>query len=149
MLRAMAADLDLELERYADLVVTLAEPSADRSEILRRQGLDEESWEAYDASWQARLSENERAADAQGEIPPLWLAFSQALQRAQERRTTGLLELERYAKIARVMARGGDVPSALLREGISILDFLQAHRHWIKKATGDAELAAKLTELLS
>ncbi len=149
MLPAMSGETDPELERYADLIVELAEPSANREEILRRQGFDEDGWEVYDDAWQERLSADERVSDAQGEVPPLWLDFSQALQRAQERRTTGLLPLDRYAGIARVMARGGDVAGALRAEEISMLDFLHAHRHWLQLATKDSALAAKLTKLLS
>lgn len=149
MLRAMASPLDAELERYADLVVALAGVSADRDEVLGQHGFDEEAWEQYDAAWRDRLSANEREADATGQVPPLWVAFSEALQRAQERRTTGLLDVDEYAVVARVLARGGDVPSALQQYGISMFDFLHAHRHWIKKATSDDALAKRLAKLLS
>ena len=149
MLQPMVGEIHSELQRYADLIVALAHPDADRDSLLSEAGLDEDSWEQLDASWQERLSQDERGADARGEVPPLWIAFSKALQNAQERSRANLLDLESYAAIARVLARGGDISVALKRKGIPLLEFLRAHRHWIGLASSDAEVSDRLEALLS
>ncbi len=144
----MADDLEEELERYAELTVMLSEPGADRTAILSACDLDEAGWEAHDAQWQQRLSADASAADASGQIPPMWLAFSQALQRVQERRSKTVLPIERYAELARVLTSGGDVAHALQSRGVTMVDFLRAHRHWLARATKDGAIAKALEELL-
>ena len=141
MLGAAMVDLSSDIEVYAALSAALADPAADRAALLAAHGLDEDTWDALDDAWQARLS---AAEEGEGEgVPPLVAAHAEAFARAQRARAGAPLSFERFVEIARAMQRGSELATLLGRLGVSLDDFLTAQRTWTEAMIGDEGLAER------
>jgi len=127
------------------LSVRLAEPDVVRDELLAAHGLDEDSWDQLDDTWQARLSD---AIEAMGEadtVPPLVAEHAEAFARAQaERVSVGApLTFERFIEVTMDIQRGQDIQHVLKRNGTTLHDYLRAEHHWLKQMMDDAALQAR------
>lgn len=137
--------LTTDVRAYAGLAVRLAEPDADRTELLATQGLDEDSWDEIDDAWQARLSE---AVDAMGDVdtvPPLVQEHAEAFAKAQAERVSGgaPLTFERFIEVTVEIQRGHDIQHVLKRNGTTLHDYLRAEHHWLKQMMDDAALQTR------
>ncbi len=129
-----------DIEAFAELAATLADPAVDRAAILEAHGLDEDRWEALDNAWQARISAEENACG--DNIPPLLTAYSDAFVRAQRaRQKTALLPFEKFIELVRALRYGGDAAATLQRFGTTFPAFLASQQHWMDKMMKDDELA--------
>jgi hypothetical protein len=141
-----STDRRSNLDAYVALVVALAEAGADREALLRSANLDEPTWGAIEADWQARLSE---AMSAEHEsVPPLVAAYAQAFALAQAARGGPPLEFERFLEATRVMRASADVMQELHRLGLTFEQFLIAQRYWLSTLATDAGLSARFVEAL-
>lgn len=130
-----------DIEAYAALAASLADPAADRAALLAAHGLDEDAWDALDDTWQARLSAADEA-DTDG-VPPLVAAYAEAFARAQRERAQSALSFERFIEVARAMQRGTDLATVLRRLDVSLLDFLSAQRRFTEAMLADEALAER------
>ncbi|HEU4534542.1 MAG TPA: hypothetical protein VFS00_10510 [Polyangiaceae bacterium] len=142
-----SVDLSSNLDAYVALVVALADPGAEREARLRSAGLDEPSWEAIDAAWQARLSEAMGAE--QDDVPPLVLAYAQAFTLAQSARGGPPLSFERFVEATRAVRGAADVMQELRKLGLTFEQFLVAQRYWLGAMTTDAGLSARFVAALA
>lgn len=131
-----------DIEAYAELAATLADPAVDRAAILETHGLDEERWETLDNAWQARISADEDAcAD---NIPPMLAAYAEAFARAQRaRQKTALLPFEKFIELVRALRQGGDAAATLQRFGTTFPAFLASQQHWMDQMMKDDALAER------
>jgi hypothetical protein len=144
----MSDSEEQELERYARLVLALAEPKADRGAILAAQQLNDESFEALETHWLGKLAQAEDAfGDADG-VPPLLARYGAAMSRAQASHARGAMDLEQYAAITRALSRGRDVEQLLERHGTTLATYLHAHAQWTGRAAREPGVAERLAELL-
>jgi hypothetical protein len=132
--------IDQDIEAFADLAATLADPAVDRAAILEAHGLDEDRWEALDNAWQARISAEEQTCG--DNIPPLLTAYSNAFVRAQRaRQKTALLPFEKFIELVRALRYGGDAAATLQRFGTTFPAFLASQQHWMDLMMKDEELS--------
>ncbi|WP_437593396.1 hypothetical protein [Sorangium sp. So ce1000] len=132
-----------DVEGYATLSARLADPSADRAALLAAHGLDEDSWEALDDAWQARLSEADEDDDEEVGVPPLVAAFAETFARVQRARSKGELSFERFLEAARAMKRGTDMATVLSRLDLTLEDYLSAQQRWTAAMLEDEALMAR------
>jgi hypothetical protein len=142
-----STDRRSNLDAYVALVVALAEAGAEREARLRSAGLDDATWEAIDAEWQARLSAA-MSAEHEG-VPPLIAAYAQAFALAQAARGGPPLAFERFLEATRAMRSSADVMQALQRLGLTFEQFLVAQRYWLSIMASDAGLSARFVEALA
>lgn len=137
--------LETDVRAYATLTVRLAQPDADRPAILTEHGLDEDTWDALDDAWQARLS---AAVDEMGDaetVPLLVKEHADAFAAAQAERVSpgAPLTFERFVEITHELQRGQDVQHVLKRNQTTLHDYLRAEQHWLRVMMDDATLQAR------
>jgi hypothetical protein len=139
----------LNVEAYATILASLADPEADRAAVLAAYGLDEASWEPTDTAWQARLSAAADAVDVEEPTaPPLLVAFAEAFAAAQRAQAKALLSFERYVEITGVVTRGGAVGDELKRLRVTLPEYLRAHEHWMRKMAEDPALSERFARAI-
>jgi hypothetical protein len=131
---------EINLDAYARLTVALARAGEDRPSVLAAHGLDEERWQAIDDRWQARLSDAMDQGTDEEPVAPLLQEFSRAMDRAQSD-DAPVVSLERLAEATRVLNEAADIPEALKRLGLTLDDFMRAHRYWLQRMAKDEDLA--------
>ena len=144
----MTESEERNLERYADLVLALAEPNVDRNAILGEHGLDEVSFAELEAHWLQRLEEAEDAHGSADGAPALLVRYAHALGRAQAQRAKGAMAIEKYAEITRALGSGRDTAQLLERYGTTLSTYLNAHAYWTGRAARETDIATKLAALL-
>ncbi len=140
-------EAEINLDAYARLTVALGRAGAARHSVLAAHGLDEARWEAIDDAWQARLSEAMDQITEDQPVPPFLEQFSRAMDRAQSD-DTQVLSFERYVEGTLALRAGGDVSRALERLGLTMDEYLHAHRYWMRRMASDDELAARFQRAL-
>lgn len=134
------------VELYAEIAASLA-TADDRREVLERHGLNEETWEAIDDEWQARLSAAVEAFDEDG-VPELIDRFHQAFARARERLGEEVLPFEKFIEVTRAVQRSADIPRTLEQHGMTFAVFARANQYWTVKLATDPELAARFSKAI-
>jgi hypothetical protein len=133
----------LTITEYATLSVQLAVVSASAGplnateELLRRANLSEEEWECEVAYWEAELSQ---ALDFDDQLPDLLVTYSQAVQAAQQRLSSGPVPLTAFASVLAEVRQGVQLDQVLRRHHIGLPDFLAAQRWWLDRAIADPEI---------
>jgi len=145
-----AHEAETGLEAYTRIVAEIANGGGDRAVVLARHGLDEDRWDAIDDAWQARLSDAADQASEDEGVPPLVVAYAEALTRAQRERTAGraVIAFDRFAEAVRLLRRDGNMLQALARTGLTIDQFLQANQHWTACIVNDPELARRFEAIV-
>ena len=137
-----------DVDAYASLGATLADPSADRDEVLATNGLDEAGWEIIEEIWQGRFDAADEAhGEAEG-IPPLVVAHAEAFARARATRGGAGMPFEHFVEVARAFARGDDAQGLLRRFGATLEEYLGAQREWTGRMLEDAELAGRFEKAM-
>lgn len=139
---------ELDVVEYARLAAALAQAGDRREAVLAEHGLDEESYDALEDTWLARLARAEEEHGDQPGVPALVAAHAEAFANALRREGNAVLSFERYAEVTRAVARGADVANVLERFCISLAAYLQAHQHWTLRLSSDAELAERWQRLM-
>lgn len=137
--------LATDVRAYATLAVRLAEPDADRASLLAEHGLDEDTWDALDDTWQERLS---AAIDEIGEADSMPLLVKEhadafAAAQAERVRPGPPLTFERFIEITHEIQRGHDIQHVLKRNSTTLHDYLRAEQHWLRAMMQDADLEAR------
>lgn len=135
----------LTIAEYASLSVQLANASAhpdapthtSAAEVLRAAALTQEEWEAESAHWEDQLSE---AMDSDEELPELVIAYSRAVQEAQQRLSSRTISLTAFASLLEELQRGVPFDQLLKRHQLSLAEFLTAQHHWMSQAAFSAEV---------
>ena len=134
---------ELDLDAYVRLATALAQAGDRREQLLAERGLDEDSWNALEEGWLARLERAEQEHGDQPGVPPLVAQHAEAFARAMCEAADGVLPFERYVEVTCAFQRGGDVANTLERFSVSLPTYLQAHQHWAQRLAVDPELAAR------
>ncbi len=133
----------LTVTEYATLSVQLAMASNSvghvnaSEELLRQANLSEEEWEREVNHWEAELSE---ALDFDDQLPEVLVTYSQAVQAAQERLSSGPVALATFASVLAEVRQGVQLDQVLRRHHIGLTDFLAAQRRWLDQAIADPEV---------
>ncbi|MEP7119454.1 MAG: hypothetical protein ABJE95_00870 [Byssovorax sp.] len=136
------------VDAYASLGAALADPSADREEVLATNGLDETGWEMIEEIWQGRFDAADEAHGEAPGIPPLVVAHAEAFARVQATRGGAGVPFERFVELARSFARGDDAQGLLRRFGTTLEEYLGAQRKWTGRMLEDAELAGRFEKAM-
>lgn len=136
--------IHLDVGAYARLAAQLAAAGAQREELLRAHGLDEDGWDAIEGVWLERLSQAENEQGQTDGVPQLLADYAAAFTAAQTELAGVVLPFERYVEITRAMSRGRDMAQLLDRFGVDLATYLHSHRHWTAKMATDADLAEQL-----
>jgi hypothetical protein len=135
----------LTVAEYATLATELAalatrQPEQARETLTRRLDqahLSSEDWDAEVAYWEAELS---AATEHDDQVPDVLVAYSLAVQAAQERLSSCRVSLERFAKLLVEVRDGTPLDPLLRRNQLSLEDFLSAQRRWLAEASRDPEV---------
>lgn len=135
----------LTVEEYATLATELAalatrQPELARETLARRLGqahLSPEDWDAEVAYWEAELS---AATEQDDKVPDVLVAYSLAVQAAQERLSSCRVSLELFATLLAEVRHGSPLDPLLTRNQLSLEDFLSAQRRWLAEASRDPEV---------
>lgn len=126
---------DEDRERYTNAVLARAQFSA-------------REWEEESSAWDAQLSRALELATEDG-VPELIVRYSSAVQNAQARLTSKLLELSELTAILREMTRGRPLGTLLEQRGILLSCFLASQAHWTAVAGSDEVVRRAIQNALS
>jgi len=138
--------VELTVEAYAGVMAELAAAGDARAAVLARHGLDEASWHAIDAAWQARLSE---AMDEEGDGVAEILSVHSAAYAAAQRAQAPAITLEQFAEVTRLLSASGDLRASLSRVGVSLAEYTRGSEHWSGKIATDPDLERRFEEVLA
>jgi hypothetical protein len=135
----------LTVEEYATLSTELASLANKRPEqvqdaVTRRLGqarLSADDWDAEMTYWEAELS---AATEHEDQLPNVLVAYSSAVQAAQERLSSSGVSLERFAELLAAVRHGAPLDQLLKRYQLTLEDFLTAQRRWLAAASSDPEV---------
>jgi hypothetical protein len=137
--------VELDLEAYATIMAALAAMGDERAAILARHGLDEDTWEAIDARFQARLSD---ALEEEGDgIPALVASYAKAYETAQ-RALAPAISLEELAMVTRLLQASGDMRASLAKVGLTMAAYVRGAEHWSRRIAESPELKVRFEEAL-
>jgi hypothetical protein len=137
--------VDLDIEGYARVMAELSAAGPARAEVLARNGLDEDRWDALDAHFQARLSE---ALDEDGDGVSALIAAHASAYEAAQRALMAPISLEQFAQVTRLLHAAGDVRAALAKVGVALSDYVRASEHWSPQLANDPELERRFEAAL-
>lgn len=133
-----------DLERWVDVATMLAQ-AEDRSAVLSAHGLDEESWAAVDAAFDAQISAAIHEDTGEDELaPPLLERLGKAQAAAQARNATAApLSFEAFVQVTRAIVASGDPVRIFEETRITPMTFAQANMHWAKVMSTNPALAER------
>lgn len=137
--------MDLDAAGYARICVELGAGAEPRAQVLARRGLDEASWRAVDAAWQARLSE---AMDAEGDEVPAVLSEIAAATAAAQEALSPPISVEQFARATRLVGASADLGAALSAAGLTLAAHVRASQHWTRRIAEDAAVEARFEAAL-
>ena len=140
-------DAEINLDAYARLTVALSRAGEARDGVLTAHGLDEDRWQAIDDVWQARISRAMDEGTDEQPVAPFLEQFAKAMDRAQSD-DTQVITFERFVEATRAMSLGGDVAKSLGALGVTVDQYVQANRYWVKRMATDDELASAFQRAL-
>lgn len=135
------------MEAYARIMAELCAAGPARAEVLARNGLDEDAWNAIDARWQARLSEALDDDDEGGGVPQILSDYAAAYEAAQ--RSLGPpISIEQFAHATRLLQASGDLQASLAKASLTLADYVRGSEHWSRRIAEDPELERRFHEAL-
>ena len=140
-------ECEVNLDAYARLTVAVARAGANREAVLEAHGLDEARWQAIDDGWQKRLSDAMDATTDEQPVPPFLEQYAHAMDRAQSEEVD-VMPLDRFVAATRAVRAGGDVGRSLERLGLTMDEYLRAHRSFMQRMAKDDDLAARFQRAL-
>ncbi|MEP7120932.1 MAG: DUF2169 domain-containing protein [Byssovorax sp.] len=128
----------MPFEKYAGVSAELAEKREPREALLRRHGLDEDTWTLEERAWLGELArgavQHEGAAEDFGER---YLAAQDAAAGPEEASWT----LADYAELTGSLEQATDIHKVLARRGLTMGAYQRIDRRWTKAMRDDPAIA--------
>ena len=133
-----------DLERWVDLSTALAH-AEDRAALLSAHGLDEDSWAAIDAVFDAQISAAIHEDTAEDALAPPWLERLGKAQAAAQARNAAAapLSFEAFVQVTRAIVASGDPVRIFEETKVTPMIFAQANMHWAKVMSTNPALAER------
>jgi len=128
----------MPFEKYAGVSAELAEKREPREAVLRRHGLDEDTWTIEERAWLGELArgavQHEGAAEDYGER---YLIAQDAAAGPEEATWT----LADYAELTGSLEQATDIHKVLARRGLTMGAYQRLDRRWTKAMRDDPAIA--------
>lgn len=128
----------MPFEKYAGVSAELAEKREPREAVLRRHGLDEDTWTIEERAWLGELArgavQHEGAAEDYGER---YLIAQDAAAGPEEATWT----LADYAELTGSIEQATDIHKVLARRGLTMGAYQRLDRRWTKAMRDDPAIA--------
>jgi hypothetical protein len=130
---------EMPFEKYAGISAELAEKREPREAVLRRHGLDEDTWTIEERAWLGELARGAVAQDGAAEdFGERYLIAQDAAAGPEEASWT----LADYAELTGSLEQATDVYKVLARRGLTMGAYQRLDRRWTKAMRDDPAIAA-------
>jgi hypothetical protein len=136
----------MPFEKYAGVSVELAEKREPREAVLRRHGLDEDTWTIEERAWLGELARGAVAQDGTAEDFGERYVVAQDAAAGPEEATWTLAD---YAELTGSLEQATDIYKVLARRGLTMGAYQRLDRRWTKAMRDDPAIAEAYERHLS